>query len=349
MKASAILRAGIIILLFTVPGFTLAASGDDMKYYASGDPIYIKGEAPGSQSTGLTAWIFGQNYWSSGSISTESDGSYTYEIDRGLTGSLTSGQYFVIIQHPMYNGVFDVTVGRSTPSPGQTSVVSTEGGSFVIDGQGKLQGSAAAYALMNLLDSQNIDDTYTVTTFFLEEPWIRADEIEAWPVGSTIELEGTTNIAPGEHLVYTFSPVSEDIPSSKQSGGTSYTTEMAGKSDVIYGMPYNIWAVDIDTGGMEPGTYMFTIEAVSEGNEIQKYITLYEPVETPEVSGEPTSQEFAGPTDTMATDETTAAAATPQASGSPVLGMVLVLSAVLIAVTGKCLRRREHDSQKNKK
>ena len=340
MRASAILPAGIIILLLAVPGFALAASGDDMKFYASGDPVYIKGEAPGSQSTGLTAWIFGQNYWSSENVNTESDGSYTYEIGSGLTRSLSSGQYFVIIQHPMYNGVFDVTVREGWPSSSQTSAVSTAGGSFVIDGQGKLQGSAAAYALMNLLDSQNIDDTYTVTTFFLEEPWLRADEIEAWQAGSIIELEGTTNIAQGEQLVYTFSPVSGDMPSSKQSGGTAYTTEMAGKSTVEYGMPYNLWSVDIDTMGMKPGTYIFTIEKVSEGDALQKYITLYEPVETPEITAEPTLQKSTGPMGTKMTVETTTAATATQSPVSPVLAVVSIFSALLIGTAGRSFRRR---------
>lgn len=341
MKASAILTAEIIILIFVVPGVTNAASGSDMKFYAAGDPVYISGSAPGAESAGLAAWILGPNYWSSEYFNTESGGSYTYEIDGGLTGSLSSGQYFVVIQHPMYNGVFDVTPETGTPSSGQTSVVSTDGGSFIIDGKGRLQGSAAAYALMNLLDSQNIDDVYTVTTFCIEEPWIRADDFEAWPAGSVITLEGTTNIATGERLIYTFSPASGDIPSPKQSGGTTYTTEMAGQASVECGMPYNTWTVDLDTEEMDPGTYIFKIKAVSEGSAVQKYITLYEPVSTPKSPEETVVPKTTGSAETTAAAETVVfAEETPQASASPFPVTAALFVAGVIAAAGKIYLRR---------
>jgi hypothetical protein len=340
MRVSVIIPAGIIILILAIPGYVLAASDDDMKFYAAGDPVYISGEAPGSQSTGLVAWIFGQNYWSTDSVNTRSDGSYTYEIGGGLTGSLSSGQYFVVIQHPMYNGIFDVTVQEGSTSSGQTLVVSTAGESFVISGPGKLKGSAAAYALMNLLDSQNIDDTYTVTTFFLEEPWLKADATETWVVGSVFSLEGTTNVAPGERLIYTFSPASGDFPSSKQSGESPYSTEITGQTDVEYGMPYNLWNVRIDTEGMGPGTYIFTIEAVSEGITIQKYITLYEPVSTPEITGRTTTQASPTYTKALVTYGTTTATETPQASAPVYLVIFSISAAVLTAATGRNYRRR---------
>lgn len=339
MRLSTIIPAGIIILIFAVPGYVLAASDDDMKFYAAGDPVYISGEAPGSQSTGLVAWIFGQNYWSTDSVNTESDGSYTYEIGGGLTGSLSPGQYFVIIQHPMYNGIFDVTVQEGSTSSGQTLVVSTTGDSFVISGPGKLRGSAAAYALMNLIDSQNIDDTYSVTTFYLEEPWLKADATEAWVVGSVVRLAGTTNVAPGERLIYTFSPVSGDYPSSKQSGDASYSTGITGQTDVEYGMPYNLWTVGIDTEGMDAGTYIFTIEAVSEGITIQKYITLYEPVSTQEITEETTVRSPIY-TDTSATEGTKTATETPQASAPVYLVIFSISAAVLTAAAGRNYRRR---------
>jgi len=341
MRSSAILQAGIIILLFAVPGFALAASAEDIKFYASGDPIYVSGEAPGAQSSGLAAWIFGQNYWSVESVNTETDGSYTYEIEGGLTGSLTPGQYFVIIQHPMYNGVFDVNSQAGVPSAAQTSAVSTAGGSFIIDGQGRLQGSAAAYALMNLLDSPNIDDTYTTTTFYIEEPWLRAGQTEAWPAGSVIRLGGTTNIAPGERLIYTLYPASGNIPSPKKSEDAAYTTDMAGQTEVMYGMPYNLWTIDIDTGGMDPGTYIFTIEAVSEGKTVQKYITLYEPVETPGTGVETAPAETAVTGGETTAGETITPAETPQAPLSPVLVIVSLSAAAGIAAASGTFRRRQ--------
>ena len=341
MKASAILQAAIAVLLIIIPGFATAASGDDIRFYATGDPVYVSGSAPGAQTAGLDAWLFGPNYWSEESLDTESDGSYVYEIEGGITGSLSPGQYYVVIQHPMYNGVFDVTLQAGVPGAGQTSVVSAAGARFIVDGPGKLQGSAAAYALMNMLDSPDIDDTYTVTTFYLEEPWIKANDAGKYPVGSVVSLEGTTNIASGERLLYTFYPSSGDIPSSKQSEGTAYTTSMAGQVYVEYGMPANTWTVGIDTSGMDPGTYIFTIESVGTGNTAQKYVALYEPVVSPEMPGETVLPETASPAESASAEQTASAAGeTPKAPGSviPVLSALLV--AAIFSAKGTISRRR---------
>ena len=36
----------------------------------------------------------------------ESDGSFSYEVDSETTKSMYSGQYFVVVQHPMMNGKY---------------------------------------------------------------------------------------------------------------------------------------------------------------------------------------------------------------------------------------------------
>lgn len=349
MGSKTIFKAVIIILLITIPGFAHAASSGDIKFYASGDPIYITGKAPGAQPTGLAAWIFGQNYWSTESVDTDTDGSYTYEIEGGLTSSLAPGQYFVIIQHPMYNGLFDVISLAGAPSSGKTSVISTTGDRFILEGQGKLQGSSAAYALMNLLDSQDIDDTYTTTTFYIEEPWLKTHQTEGWPAGSVIRLGGTTNIAPGERLVYTFYQVSEDIPSSKLSEDAAYTTEMAGQTDVRFGMPHNLWDIEIDTRGMDPGTYIFTIEAINEGKGVQKYITLYEPAETYETEVEVAHAELVINSDRVASDGITTPTQTLQAPLSFCLAIISLLVAVLITTAFRYLGEGSGGNKKFKK
>ena len=92
---------------------------------ANGDPIYITGTAQGQPALGVNIWIMGKNYAYVGSQSVNSDSSFSYEVEGATTSTLATGQYFVVVQHPMENGVFDV---MAIPAPqdatgGLTSIV----------------------------------------------------------------------------------------------------------------------------------------------------------------------------------------------------------------------------------
>ncbi len=71
----------------------------------------------------------------------------------------------MVVQHPMYNGQFDVA---EVVEGGITRVYDTSGNFFIADGPGRLQGSDAANALVNLINGANIDDTYTKLSFAVE-------------------------------------------------------------------------------------------------------------------------------------------------------------------------------------
>jgi hypothetical protein len=140
---------------------------------AKGDKIYIRGTAAGNP-TNLKLFIFGPNYFADHSITVEDDGTYEKKLD--IDRSLSSNQYFVVIQHPMYNGKFDVQLNTEDDER-YFEIQSPEGyfsqSSFYVEGPNKLQGSQAADALTKMIDSPNIDDIYTKLTFTVEEPWIK--------------------------------------------------------------------------------------------------------------------------------------------------------------------------------
>jgi hypothetical protein len=104
-------------------------------------------------------------------LSANADGSYTYELGWGITAGLAPGEYYVIIQHPGYDGTFEVY-----PNPSRTAVIGTPPPSgiilFYLEGPNRLEGSAAADALITSLNSPNIDDTYTSLPFLLQPPEI---------------------------------------------------------------------------------------------------------------------------------------------------------------------------------
>jgi hypothetical protein len=127
-----------------------------------GQPFTVSGFAEGNPET-VQIWILGKNYYSRSIQSVNPDASYTYTVPREVTSQLASGQYFVVVQHPMQNTTFDIDVSgdyvRSLQPNNGTNL-------FRISGPGSLQGNDAAEALVAAFsDPMNGDDTYTEIPF----------------------------------------------------------------------------------------------------------------------------------------------------------------------------------------
>ena len=117
---------------------------------AQGDKLYVRGTAEGKPNN-LMLYIFGPNFFQDFSITVEDDGTYEKKID--ISSSMSSNQYFVVVQHPMYNGVFDAQLVKEQNGDYQyfkimnTTTGGSQQGSFVVWGNNKLQGSQAAGSL----------------------------------------------------------------------------------------------------------------------------------------------------------------------------------------------------------
>ncbi len=126
---------------------------------SNGAPFTVSGIAEGNPET-VQAWIFGKNYYSKAMVPVNADASFRYVVPREVSGRLTSGQYFVIVQHPMQNTTFDIDVsGDFVRDANLMNLIK-------ITGPGSLQGSDAADALVAVFsDPRNGDDTYTEIPF----------------------------------------------------------------------------------------------------------------------------------------------------------------------------------------
>jgi len=93
------------------------------------------------------------------------DGSFSYELKQETTKSMYSGQYFVVVQHPGVNGIYDIdwtgAPAQYVYDYGGTTPVSL----FKILGPGSLQGSDAAEALIQGINQPYIDDIFTELQF----------------------------------------------------------------------------------------------------------------------------------------------------------------------------------------
>lgn len=269
---------------------------------AKGDELKITGSAMGDPDN-VRIWIFGKNYYGNpGKLyvrteTVESDGSFEHTLKSADTDDLAAGQYFVIIQHPMGDGVFGVEVDESAGTimpPGMNA--------FKITG---LQASDAASAVINALDSVNVDDTYVKLTFNVAEPYIFIDPIADQETGSKFTITGTTNAAVGDKLII-------DVTSA--AFGPTKKTEAAGFGSVSgnvvveKGDGANKWSFEVDAANLKPDQYIVKVEcietdttATANFNIIEKIPTT-EPVEveTTVPAGEetPTEKETTEPTPT---------------------------------------------------
>jgi len=231
---------------------------------AKGDKIFVRGTAEGKPAPGVMMWIMGKNYATQQTASVGSDASFEFEIKDSVTSGMTSGQYFVVVQHPMQNNVFDInlcTDGVNICNL-QLSTNTTLGGTkiFSLLGQGSLQGSDAAEALAQGINDPNVDDTYTKLQFLIEEPIIKIDPIGDRHVGDKFSITAQTNLAVDDEVLFevyssSFKPTQKS-QSGEFSGATG--TQKVTKGDT--GMNKLSFAVDAST--FKPDEYIVTATRV---------------------------------------------------------------------------------------
>ena len=176
---------------------------------AAGDKFYIDGTAEGKPSPGVAIWILGVNFVNYSTVSVNSDSTFSKEVNEGTTANMAAGQDFVVVQHPMYNYIFNVypnsapfVYGGQTYAPHDLMVYPVVNSVlFKLQGPGSLQGSDAANALVEALNNPSVDDTYTKLQFMVEAPTIRINPIGEQQVGSKFTISGTTNLAVDDEIL----------------------------------------------------------------------------------------------------------------------------------------------------
>jgi PGF-CTERM protein len=232
---------------------------------AQGDKIYIRGVAEGKPSQGVAVWIMGKNYVNYATESVNDDGTFEYEVDGAITSSLTSGQYFIVVQHPMYNDKFDIYpksdgIYSWRYVVGPYPIMGAENIIFTLEGPGSLQGSDAANALTVAIDNPSVDDTYTKLQFLVEVPEIKILPITEKMIGDKFEIKGTTNLAvDDEILVEVYS--SSFGPTPKETSGEF--SGASGTVKVVKGTEgFNTWSFPVDTTTFKPDEYIVQASAI---------------------------------------------------------------------------------------
>lgn len=222
---------------------------------AKGDPLTIGGTTTGDPDQ-VKLWIFGENYRLFGvNVPVEDDGTFAYTIGRNETPYLHSGRYYVVVQHPMADCIFNVFPF----APGSTTDfrIANTWSSDVVD-LGPLAPSEAADALANRILSQICDDVCYRTSTDIEEPWIAIDPVADHAVGETFTIAGSTNLAVGDRLFFEVVRSSFDPTDPRDEPGYG----ASGNTTVRAGAGTNEWSFEVDTAKFNAEAYRVFVESV---------------------------------------------------------------------------------------
>ncbi len=321
--ARVVLGVGVLLILAVL--ITPVSAGVSQSTIAQGDTLYVNGQAPGSQQVAL--YFFGPNYFKYATAQVN-DGMYSYQLD--TTSDMSASQYFCIVQSPGTGSTFSVgplTVGGTTyitVNPG--SGVPADGSSFVVQGPNALQGSQAAYALENMLNSPNIPDLFQTFTFQIAYPQITINPVGTQYMGNSFIVSGTTNLAVGDTLsvdvtVFTFWPMGKEEQNAEGSsswsqGGSGQTTVLAGTTE-----GQNLWSYSV--GPLHSSEYELSVTGIKTGASTAQQFVVSNQTGPTVV---PTTLKT-----TAATTVPTTAAPTPtQSPGFGILAVMGMLGAALL-------------------
>jgi hypothetical protein len=133
-----------------------------------GDPVTISGIATGGNlAAGVQIWVFAGNYVNVTTVPVNADGTFSKTLQ---TTGLPPATYYVFVQSPSTNGIFDIDLYDAGIYSGQVVNTKTKATIFNFTGTGSVQDAAASNALSDALNLPGQDDIYTKLTFQLTAP-----------------------------------------------------------------------------------------------------------------------------------------------------------------------------------
>jgi PGF-CTERM protein len=330
---------GTVSIIIKKPFVSATASQSTV---AKGDKLFITGTAEGKPGPGIAIWILGKNKVIYATESVNTDASFSYEVTQDTTRSLASGQYFLVAQHPMQNDRFDIIPVTPDPTSFDTWVenlqLNAATGSvptklFKLEGDGSLQGTDAAEALVQGINDPNVDDTYTKLAFLVEEPIIRVDAIGDRHVGDKFTITATTNLAVDDAVLFEVYSSSFKPTQKSQSGEFSGATGTVKVTKGDAGL--NKLSFDVDASTFKPDEYIVKADAVIQ---VATGTALFNVLEGAAPTAVPTAVKTTAVATTAATVPPTAAATptkTPTQPGFGALVALIGLGAVAFLVVRK--------------
>ena len=208
-------------------------------------------------------YIFGTNYFNASAdvddlVDEDIKNEFTFTLGKEQTKAMDAGQYFVVIQHPMYDEFFNIQAKNSV-----IQLIDEEGATPVDLFTVNLRQTAnAAQALCDALDTQNIDDMYVKYSFFVvgKDASFTISEIPTTIAqGETLTISGVSTAAAGEYVtVEMISTAFAAVP--KETVGSAafiaVTTQVAEDGT---------WEITFDTSDLNVDEYSLKVAVTADG------------------------------------------------------------------------------------
>ena len=219
---------------------------------------------------------------------------FTIEVDIPEEADImATGQYFMVVQHPMYDGYFNIWAENSeivtAPTKGDALITANKTVLFDVDDRQKAN---AAQALCDALDTQNIDDMYVKLSFVVAAPQSVINPIPETVVqGEKLTVSGSTNM--GKGVVVTVEMLSTAFASvPKETVGSAAFVSLTTKTD-----ENGNWEITFDTSGLNVDEYTVTAAVDSIASSATAKVNVIEAADKPvdpEQPEQPTEPETPG-------------------------------------------------------
>ena len=274
-------------------------------------------------TTAIKAYIFGTNYFlevPAAQISADKDikNQFTAKIDEEQTSAenMSAGQYFMVIQHPMYDGKFNIAaVGEKFYL--NTSADATATGQFLFD-VNERQTANAAQALCDALDTQNIDDMYVKYSFFVvgeDESFTISDIPATIAQGETLTISGVDTANAGETVVVEMISTAFAAVPKETVGSAAFIAVTTTVADD------GTWEITLDTSDLNVDEYSLSV-VINDATKKNVKINVVEAADKPDTPDTPDVPDTPDTPDTPTEPETPGFGALAALAG---LGAVAVL------------------------
>jgi len=201
-------------------------------------------------------YIFGTNYFLAGNTTDnvkDTENQFIVKLNESVTSAknMSTGQYFAVFQHMMYDKMFNIYANGSQivlNETGKTNVTL-----FNVDNR---QTANAAQALCDALDSQNIDDMYVKASFFVvgkDESFTISEIPTTIAQGETLTISGvSTANADGTVTVEMISTAFAAVP--KETVGSAAFIAVSTKA-----AEDGTWEVTFDTSDLNVDEYSLKV------------------------------------------------------------------------------------------
>ncbi|HJJ54947.1 MAG TPA: hypothetical protein O0X50_02550, partial [Methanocorpusculum sp.] len=220
-----------------------------------GNDLTIKGTAEGKPET-VSWYLFGTNKFYNGTTDVGKSGSFIIEktLDKD---DFAAGQYYLIVQHPMYDKVYNI---GAIKSGNEYLIVQNKSGSFDIGSNTVLfnvndrQSANAAFALCDAINSEDIDDIAVKRSFIVAASETTVDPIPSQITkGLPFTVSGTSNDENGETITVELLSTAFSASSKYQATSASFVSLIATPDE------NGKWAVTFNTSGLNVDTYTINV------------------------------------------------------------------------------------------